>query len=216
MEAAAAAARNNRPDEAKAYRQAARVSATTVGTAHRNVSRHWSVFGPVTVAVKALEDSMVIGDARAVVRKAGEQEELSPKAWKRLGRPSTNDGNRFTLDVARAHTRTNALVDALDRTRRAPDSHLPEACHVVVQRDRAVAGVDELAAFAVGTGPAKPCLGVFEHVERLVPNSGDTSDPVSGPLAVAGRAFPLAGDRVFLLLKPAVFDVAGQAAPSTR
>ena len=42
---------------------------------------------PVTAAVKALEDSLVIGDARAVVRKAGEQEELSPKAWKRLGRP---------------------------------------------------------------------------------------------------------------------------------
>ena len=85
MEAAAAAARNNRPDEAKEYRQAARVAATAVGTAHPNVSRHWSVFGPVTAAVKALEDSLVIGDARAVVRKAGEQEELSPKAWKRLG-----------------------------------------------------------------------------------------------------------------------------------
>ncbi|MEV8421212.1 helix-turn-helix domain-containing protein [Streptomyces niveus] len=40
MEAAAAAARNNRPDEAKEYRQAARVAATAVGTAHRNVSRH--------------------------------------------------------------------------------------------------------------------------------------------------------------------------------
>ncbi|MFJ8322772.1 helix-turn-helix domain-containing protein [Streptomyces anulatus] len=122
MEAAAAAARNNRPDEAKAYRQAARVAATAVGTAHRNVSRHWSVFGPVTVAVKALEDSLVIGDARAVVRKAGEQEELSPKAWKRLGRPSTNDGNRFTLDVARAHTRTGDLSAAMDELTRAREA----------------------------------------------------------------------------------------------
>ncbi|WP_042440871.1 helix-turn-helix domain-containing protein, partial [Streptacidiphilus albus] len=66
MEAAAAAARNNRPGEAREYRKAARVAAAAVGTAHRNVSRHWSVFGPVTVAMKALEDSMVVGDARQV------------------------------------------------------------------------------------------------------------------------------------------------------
>ncbi|MFJ2129685.1 helix-turn-helix domain-containing protein [Streptomyces sp. NPDC087845] len=119
MEAAAAAARNNRPDEAREYRRAARIAATAVGTAHRNISRHWSVFGPVTVAMKALEDSMVIGDARAVVRKAGEQEELAPTAWKRLGKPSTNDGNRFTLDVARAHTRTGDLSAAMDELTRA-------------------------------------------------------------------------------------------------
>ncbi|GJF31427.1 hypothetical protein KNE206_41270 [Kitasatospora sp. NE20-6] len=122
MEAAAAAARNNRPDEAKEYRQAARVAATAVGTAHRNVSRHWSVFGPVTAAIKALEDSIVVGDARAVVRKAGEEVELSPKAWKRLGRPSTNDGNRFTLDMARAHTRTGDLSAAMDELTRAREA----------------------------------------------------------------------------------------------
>ncbi|MFB0627544.1 helix-turn-helix domain-containing protein [Streptomyces sp. AB3(2024)] len=122
MEAAAAAARNNRPDVAKEYRKAARVAAAAVGTSHRNVSRHWSVFGPVTAAMKALEDSMVVGDARAVVRNAGEQEELSPKAWKRLGRPSTNDGNRFTLDVARAHTRTGDLSAAMDELTRAREA----------------------------------------------------------------------------------------------
>ncbi|MCZ7433255.1 helix-turn-helix domain-containing protein [Streptomyces sp. WMMC1477] len=122
MEAAAAAARNNRPDEAKEYRKAARVAATAVGTAHRNLSRHWSVFGPVTAALKALEDSMVIGDARAVVRKADEEEALSPRAWKRLGRPSTNDGNRFTLDVARAHTRTGDLSAAMDELTRVREA----------------------------------------------------------------------------------------------
>ena len=122
MEAAAAAARNNRPGEAREYRKAARVAAAAVGTAHRNVSRHWSVFGPVTVAMKALEDSMVVGDARQVVRKAGEQEELSPKAWKRLGRPSTNDGNRFTLDVARAHTRSGDLSAAMDELTHAREA----------------------------------------------------------------------------------------------
>ncbi|MFT9788391.1 hypothetical protein ACMZ5E_19485 [Streptomyces rhizosphaericola] len=88
----------------------------------RHVSRHSSVFGPVTVAVKALEDDMVVGDSRAVVCRAGEQEELSPKAWKRLGRPSTNDGNRFTLDVARAHTRTGDLSAAMDELTRAREA----------------------------------------------------------------------------------------------
>ncbi|MFD9265384.1 hypothetical protein ACFWB1_26575 [Streptomyces goshikiensis] len=122
MEAAAAAARNNRPDAAKEYRKAAHVVAAAVGTSHRNVSRHWSAFGPVTAAMKALEDSKVVGDARAVVRKAGEQEELSPKAWKCWGRPSTNDGSRFTLDVARTHTRAgdlSAAMDELTRVRKA-------------------------------------------------------------------------------------------------
>ncbi len=122
MEAAAAAARNNRPGEAREYRRAARVAAAAVGTAHRNISRHWSVFGPVTVAMKALEDPMVVGDARGVVRKAGEQEELSPKAWRRLGGPSTNDGNRFTLDVARAHTRSGDLSAAMDELTRAREA----------------------------------------------------------------------------------------------
>ncbi|MET9881888.1 hypothetical protein ABZZ20_01790 [Streptomyces sp. NPDC006430] len=69
--------------------------------------------------MKALEDSMVVGDVRAVVRKVGDQEELSPKAWKRMGRPSTNHGNRFTLDVARAHTRTGDLSAAMDELTRA-------------------------------------------------------------------------------------------------
>jgi transcriptional regulator with XRE-family HTH domain len=122
MEAAAAAARNNRPDQAKEYRKAAKVAATAVGTAHRNISRHWSVFGPVTAAMKALEDSMVVGDARTVVRKAGEQEELAPAAWKRLGRPSTNDGNRFTLDMACAHTRTGDLSAAMEELARAREA----------------------------------------------------------------------------------------------
>ncbi|OKI45502.1 hypothetical protein AMK15_36135 [Streptomyces sp. MJM1172] len=36
-----------------------------------------------------------------------------------MGRPSTNDGNRFTLDVARAHTRTGDLSAAMDELTRA-------------------------------------------------------------------------------------------------
>ncbi|QMU74872.1 helix-turn-helix transcriptional regulator [Streptacidiphilus sp. PB12-B1b] len=119
MEAAAAAVRNNRPGEAAEYRRAARVAAAVVGTAHRNASRFWSVFGPVTVAMRALEDSTVVGDARAVVRRAAEQEELSSKAWKRLGAPSADDGNRFILEVAHAQTRCGDLSAAMEELTRA-------------------------------------------------------------------------------------------------
>jgi transcriptional regulator with XRE-family HTH domain len=114
MEAAAAAVRNNRPEEAKEYRKAARVAATAVGANHRNMSRHWTVFGPVTAAMKALEDFAVVGDVRAVVRKADEEEALSPKVWQRLGGPSVIDGHRFSLEVARAHSRTGDLSAAME------------------------------------------------------------------------------------------------------
>ncbi|MEV7233437.1 helix-turn-helix domain-containing protein [Streptomyces sp. NPDC051020] len=118
MEAAAAAARNNRPEEAKALRRAAGTAAKAVGVSHRNLLRHWSQFGPVTAAMKELEDAMVTGDARTVVRKSGEVEELQPKAWKQLGKPSTNDGNRYYLDLARARVRTgdpSAAMEELSR-----------------------------------------------------------------------------------------------------
>jgi transcriptional regulator with XRE-family HTH domain len=118
MEAAAAAVRNNRPAEARDYRQAASVAGAAVGTGHRNLSRHWSVFGPVTVAMKALEDPLIMGDARTVLRKASEEEALSAKAWKRLGKPSSNDGNRFALDVARAHVRTGDATAAMEELSR--------------------------------------------------------------------------------------------------
>jgi hypothetical protein len=77
---------------------------------------------------------------------------------------------------------TDAFVDAFDGAGRSTNSRLPEECHVVVQRDGAVAEIDELAAFAVGAGPPQPRLGVFERVERLVPDPGDTGDPVPGTL----------------------------------
>ncbi|MGP3928037.1 helix-turn-helix domain-containing protein [Streptomyces sp. 8N616] len=125
MEAAAAAARNNRPDEARALRKMAGTAAKAVGTAHRNLFRHWSLFGPVTAAMKELEDAMVVGDARMVVRKSGEEEALQPKAWKRLGHPSTNDGNRYHLDLARARVRTGDPSAAMEELTRL-DKIAPE------------------------------------------------------------------------------------------
>lgn len=122
MEAAAAAARNNRPDEAKSLRRAASTAGRAVGATHKNLLRHWSRFGPVTVAIKELEDSMLIGDARAVVRKSAEEHMLQPKAWKRLGGPSSNDGNRHQLDLARAYVQTGDLSAGLDELSRLDET----------------------------------------------------------------------------------------------
>lgn len=118
MEAAGAAVRNNRPGEARDYRQAANVAAAAIGTAHRNARLYWSVFGPVTTAMKALEDPMVVGDARTVLRKASEEEALSPRSWKRLGKPSPGDQNRYALDVARAYVRTGDSTAGMDELAR--------------------------------------------------------------------------------------------------
>jgi transcriptional regulator with XRE-family HTH domain len=125
MEAAAAAVRNNRPQEAKAFRKAAGTAAKAIGTTHRNLLRHWSMFGPVTASMKELEDFLIAGDARSVVRKADEQEALQEKSWKRLGGPSTNDGNRYRLDLARAQVRTGDPTAAMDELTRL-DQIAPE------------------------------------------------------------------------------------------
>ncbi|MEU3183064.1 helix-turn-helix domain-containing protein [Streptomyces sp. NPDC006923] len=125
MEAAAAAARNNRPNEAKALRRAAGTAAKAVGVTHKNLLRHWSMFGPVTASMKELEDFMVAGDARAVVRKSSDEENLQEKSWKRLGGPSTNDGNRYHLDLARAQVRTGDATGAMEALARL-DEIAPE------------------------------------------------------------------------------------------
>lgn len=122
LRAAAAAGRNNRPDEAWHYHRVASTAASAVGREHTgSFFRHWTAFGPLTVGMKGVEDAMVVGDARAVVRRAGE-DAMSPKAWKSAGRPSDENWNRHRLDVACAHARTNDLsapMDELTGIRRA-------------------------------------------------------------------------------------------------
>ncbi|WP_329371985.1 helix-turn-helix domain-containing protein [Streptomyces sp. NBC_00669] len=118
MEAAAAAVRNNRPKEAKEYRRAASVAAAAIGRQHEyDLHGIEGPFGPVTAAMKSVEDVMVIGDVRTVVRRAENEEALSPKTWKRTGGPSRGDRNRFALDVTRAYARTG------DTTRAGEDLH---------------------------------------------------------------------------------------------
>ncbi|MFI5524246.1 transcriptional regulator [Streptomyces platensis] len=94
-------------------RPATTTAASAVGREHTgSFFRHWTTFGPLTVGMKGVEDAMVVGDARTVVRKAGE-DALSPKAWKSTGRPSDDNWNRHRMDVARAHARTGDLTAAM-------------------------------------------------------------------------------------------------------
>jgi transcriptional regulator with XRE-family HTH domain len=125
MEAAAAAARNNRPEEAKQLRKAAGTAARAIGTTHKNLLRYWSMFGPVTASMKELEDFMIVGDARSVIRKSVEEPNLQEKTWQRLGGPSTNDGNRHRLDLARAYVRTGDPTAAMEELARL-DEIAPE------------------------------------------------------------------------------------------
>ncbi|MFE2922919.1 hypothetical protein [Streptomyces goshikiensis] len=96
------------------YHRVANTAASAVGREYTgSFFRHWTTFGPLTVGMKGVEDDMIVGDARAVVRKSGE-DAMSPKAWKTAGRPSGENWNRHRLDVARAHARTNDLSAAMD------------------------------------------------------------------------------------------------------
>jgi hypothetical protein len=115
MEAAAAAVRNNRPREAAEYRRAASVAAAAIGHSHTYGTGPITVFGPVVAAIKSLEDAMIVGDARAVIRRSDEEEALNPKSWGRLGKPGRNSGNRHVLDLARAHVRLGDSSAAMEK-----------------------------------------------------------------------------------------------------
>ncbi|WP_338485172.1 helix-turn-helix transcriptional regulator [Streptomyces sp. SCSIO 75703] len=111
---AAAAVRNNRPDEAKEARRMAATAAAAVGVEHSDYRTHWANrFGPVTTELKALEDRSLAGDARGVLRRADEGL-LSRRSLESIGRPSRINWSRHRLDVARAHVLLGSTQDAMD------------------------------------------------------------------------------------------------------
>ncbi|MEU0737998.1 helix-turn-helix transcriptional regulator [Streptomyces sp. NPDC006134] len=113
LRVAAAARRNSRPDEAEHARRMVATAGGAMAREHTDFPTHWSAFGPVTAAAKAVEDLALAGDARGVLRKA-EEGPLSPKGIKNLGRLSTNNWGRHRLDVARAHAQLGSHQDAMD------------------------------------------------------------------------------------------------------
>ncbi|MEU5160441.1 helix-turn-helix transcriptional regulator [Streptomyces sp. NPDC020875] len=117
MRAAAAAVRDNRPQEAKAARRmVARASAGLV-TEDGEFPATWGGFGPITASIKAIEDYLIKGDgraeARAVLRKS-ESEVLHPENRKRIGKPQGANWGRHLLDVAQAHSLLGAHQNVMD------------------------------------------------------------------------------------------------------
>ncbi|MFF7800287.1 helix-turn-helix domain-containing protein [Streptomyces olivaceus] len=113
LRVASAARRNNRPDVAKTARRMAATAASALDREHVNFRQHWTTFGPVTAETKVIEDLALIGDARGVLNRLSDGP-VSPKAVKRLGRPSANNWGRHRLDVAKAHVILGSHQDAMD------------------------------------------------------------------------------------------------------
>ncbi|MFD7709184.1 helix-turn-helix domain-containing protein [Streptomyces sp. NPDC059786] len=110
---ASAAIRNNRPDEAKAARRMADSAAGALGREHIDYTTHWTSFGPVTAALKEVEDRAITGDWRGVLSHS-DQDRLSPKSLRKVGKPSTNNWDRHRLDVAKAHVKLGSTQDAMN------------------------------------------------------------------------------------------------------
>ncbi len=113
LRVAAAAMRNNRPDEAQEARRMARTAGGALNSEHAEFPAHWSAFGPVTAEAKAIEDLSLIGDARGVLRRADDGP-LSSNGLRNYGKLSANNWGRHRLDVARAHVVLGSHQDAMD------------------------------------------------------------------------------------------------------
>ncbi|WP_262391220.1 hypothetical protein [Nocardiopsis sp. CNR-923] len=96
LRASAAAARNNRPEEAREFARLAQTAGVAVGTEVTDHLRGWGTFGPLTVRLKAIENQMVADRPDRVLAMA----EQLPGG---VGRSTSDNWNRHRLDVARAH-----------------------------------------------------------------------------------------------------------------
>ncbi|MFW6720311.1 helix-turn-helix domain-containing protein [Streptomyces sp. MAR4 CNY-716] len=96
LRAAAAAARNNRPDEAKELVQLARTAGTALGAEVTEHLRGWGTFGPLTVGLKAIENELTAERPDLVL-------DMTARLPHGVGRATSDNWNRHRLDVARAH-----------------------------------------------------------------------------------------------------------------
>jgi transcriptional regulator with XRE-family HTH domain len=113
LRAAAAAVRNNRPQEAEEYQRMATMAAVAIGSEYNDPKHHWSRFGPVTVALKSVEATMITGDARTALRQS-EDGPLSAYGRRKAGRPSGDNWHRHRLDVAQAHVTLGDFQETKD------------------------------------------------------------------------------------------------------
>ncbi|MDA0564801.1 helix-turn-helix domain-containing protein [Streptomonospora sp. S1-112] len=96
LRASAAAARNNRPSEARELVAAARAAGTALGEEVTEHLRGWGTFGPLTVDLKAIENEMVADRPDRVLA-------MSDRLPQGVGRATSDNWNRHRLDVAAAH-----------------------------------------------------------------------------------------------------------------
>ncbi|MFI6905251.1 helix-turn-helix domain-containing protein [Nonomuraea sp. NPDC050394] len=114
LRASAAAARNNRPQEAREYHGMAAAAAGPLQREHRTVDA--KTFGPLTVQMKQAENALIGGDPGAAL-------EMSA-GLRRSSDMTGEEWDRHQLDVARAHSQTNGADQAvgvlLDLRSRSP------------------------------------------------------------------------------------------------
>ncbi|MCF2525701.1 helix-turn-helix domain-containing protein [Yinghuangia soli] len=113
LRAAAAAVRNNRAQEAEEHQRMAMMAAVALGGEYSDPRHQWSRFGPVTVAMKAVEATMITGDARTALRQADEGP-LSAYGRRKSGRPSGDNWHRHRLDVAQANLALGRHQESMD------------------------------------------------------------------------------------------------------
>lgn len=117
MRAAAAAIRDNRPEDAKEARKFAARAAGGMEREGKLFPTTWGGFGPVTAAIKGIEDCLITGnspsDARAVIKRSQEGY-LEPKSLEHTGKPQGANWARHRLDVCRAYTLIGSHQEAMD------------------------------------------------------------------------------------------------------
>jgi DNA-binding Xre family transcriptional regulator len=104
MRASAAAVRNNRHAEADDLMRLARAAATRIGHDVIDYHEYWTSFGPTTVAMKSVENAMIEGRPDKALALAN--------TIHNLGRPTSNNRNRFLLDKAAAKIELRQYGDA--------------------------------------------------------------------------------------------------------
>ncbi|WP_129841055.1 helix-turn-helix transcriptional regulator [Streptomyces sp. RFCAC02] len=107
MRGSAAAARNNRPQEARSLLRAARTAAMALGGRSANDPYSWGRFDLPGVVMQGIENHAVGGHPARVV---GLARRIPPRLLAGL---TPNTRNRHVLDVANAHARLRQPDDAL-------------------------------------------------------------------------------------------------------
>lgn len=104
LRASAAAVRNNRHDEANDMMSLAAAAAARIGRDVIDYHEYWTSFGPTTVAMKSVENAMIEGRPDKALALAD--------TIHNLGRPTSNNRNRFLLDKAAARIELRQYADA--------------------------------------------------------------------------------------------------------